>query len=52
MEIELGQAARYGSNQSLNGRQLISEAPIPANFMGASSSTAGSGAWFVVLLQI
>lgn len=43
MEIELGQAARYGSNQSLNGRQLISEAPIPANFMGASSSTAGSG---------
>jgi hypothetical protein len=36
-ERELGLAVSHGS------RQMLSEAPIPANFMGASSSTAGAG---------
>lgn len=37
-EIELGGAAASGSRQ-----QVLSEAGIPANFMGTSSSTAGAG---------
>jgi hypothetical protein len=36
-QVELGGMARLGQTQGLN------EAPIPVNFMGASSSTAGAG---------
>lgn len=45
MQQELSSAAAFGSSQNtgFGGRQVLNEAGIPANFMGASSSTAGAG---------